>query len=182
MQRHDALQLSVGTDRIDGANDRRSARRALRPQFVGFQYRDEFSASRPRAFRDRGTLLGEIVETGGHAASLASLARGETDIAAIDCVSYALLARHRPELAGKTRILDRTAQSPTLPFVTGRAQPLATIRALREALAATIADPALAASRAALFLTGMAPADPADYGILLDYQDRAANLGYPLLA
>jgi ABC-type phosphate/phosphonate transport system substrate-binding protein len=127
-------------------------------------------------------FLGEIVETGGHAASLASLARGETDIAAIDCVSYALLARHRPELAAKTRILDRTAQSPTLPFVTGRAQPLATIRALREALAATIADPALAASRAALFLTGLAPADAADYAILLDYQDRATNLGYPLLA
>jgi ABC-type phosphate/phosphonate transport system substrate-binding protein len=129
-----------------------------------------------------GRFLGEIVETGGHAASLASLAGGETDLAAIDCVSYALLARHRPALARATRILARTAQSPTLPFVTARSQPPATIRALRAALAAALADPALAATREALFLTGMAPADIADYGILLDYRDRAVNLGYPLLA
>ncbi|HEX3498076.1 MAG TPA: PhnD/SsuA/transferrin family substrate-binding protein [Stellaceae bacterium] len=129
-----------------------------------------------------GRFLGQIVETGGHAASLASLAQGETDVTAIDCVSYALLARHRPALAAATRILARTAPSPTLPFVTARAQPPATIRMLRDALAEALADPALAASRAALFLTGMAPADAADYGILFDYRDRAANLGYPLLA
>jgi ABC-type phosphate/phosphonate transport system substrate-binding protein len=129
-----------------------------------------------------GRFLGEIVETGGHAASLASLARGETDVAAIDCVSHALLARHRPALAGATRILARTARSPTLPFVTASAQPTATTQALRGALAAALADPALAASREALLLTGMAPADAADYGILLDYRDKAANLGYPLLA
>ncbi len=85
-------------------------------------------------------------------------------------------------LAGTTRILARTAQSPTLPFVTGCAQPPAMTRTLRGALADALADPALAASRAALFLTGMAPADAADYGILLDYRDRAVDLGYPLLA
>jgi ABC-type phosphate/phosphonate transport system substrate-binding protein len=133
-------------------------------------------------FATAGQFLGAIVETGGHAASLASLARGEIDITAIDCVSYALLARHRPALAAETRILGRTAESPTLPFVTAGAQAPATIRALRDALAAVLADPALSASRAALFLTGMAPADGADYAILLDYRDRAANLGYPLLA
>lgn len=133
-------------------------------------------------FARDGRFLGEIVETGGHAASLASLAQGETDVTAIDCISYALLARHRPALAAATRILASTAVSPTLPFVTARAQSPATIRALRDALAAVLVDPALAESRAALFLTGMAPADVADYGILLDYRDRAANLGYPLLA
>jgi ABC-type phosphate/phosphonate transport system substrate-binding protein len=133
-------------------------------------------------FATDGRFLGEIIETGGHAASLASLAGGETDVAAIDCVSYALLCRHRPALAGATRILARTAQSPTLPFVTASSQPPGTTWALRGALAAVLVDPALAASREALLLTGMAPADLADYGILLDYRDRAANLGYPLLA
>jgi ABC-type phosphate/phosphonate transport system substrate-binding protein len=133
-------------------------------------------------FATDGRFLGEIVETGGHAASLASLVGGETDVAALDCVSYALLARHRPALARGTRILARTAQSPTLPFVTAASQPAATIQALRGALAAALADPALATSREALLLTGMAPADTADYGILLVYRDRAAKLGYPLLA
>ena len=74
-------------------------------------------------FARDGRFLGGIVETGGHAASLASLARGDSDAAAIDCVSYALLARHRPALADATRILARTAQSPTLPFVTASSQP-----------------------------------------------------------
>jgi hypothetical protein len=90
-------------------------------------------------FASGGRFLGEIVESGGHAASLASVAAGEADAAA-------------------------------------------TIHALRDALAAAIADPALAASRETLFLTGMAPADAADYAILIDYEDRAANLSYPLLA
>jgi ABC-type phosphate/phosphonate transport system substrate-binding protein len=133
-------------------------------------------------FATAGRFLGEIIETGGHAASLASLAQGATDVTAIDCISYALLARHRPALAAATRILARTAESPTLPFVTARAQPPSTIHALRDALAAALADPALAASRDALFLVGMTPADTADYSILLDYQDRAMKLGYPLLA
>jgi ABC-type phosphate/phosphonate transport system substrate-binding protein len=133
-------------------------------------------------FASGGRFLGEIVESGGHAASLASVAAGEADAAAIDCVSYALLTRYRPALAVATRILARTASSPTLPFVTARESGAATIHALRDALAAAIADPALAASRETLFLTGMAPADAADYAILIDYEDRAANLSYPLLA
>lgn len=133
-------------------------------------------------FASGGRFLGAIVESGSHAASLASVAEGETEAAAIDCVSYALLARHRPALATATRILARTAPSPTLPFVTARESSAATIHALRGALAAAIADPALTASRETLFLTGMAPADAADYAILIDYEDRAGKLGYPHLA
>lgn len=133
-------------------------------------------------FASGGRFLGAIVESGSHTASLASVARGETDAAAIDCISHALLARHRPALAAATRILARTAPSPTLPFVTARESSAATIRALRDALAAAIADPALTASCETLFLTGMAPADAADYAILIDYEDRAGNFGYPHLA
>src|SRR5260221_456077 len=119
---------------------------------------------------------------GGAPAGLASRAGGETDGAGVVWVSSAVRVRPRPPLAAATRTLARAPASPTLPFVTASTQPPATIRALRGAIATAIADPALAASRAALFLTGMAPADTTDYGILLDYQDRAANLGYPLLA
>lgn len=129
-----------------------------------------------------GRFLGEIVETGSHAASLALIAKRGADLAAIDCVSYALLARHRPTLAATTRILSPTAPSPTLPLVTTRATSDATIRALRDALAGAFCDPALAESRAALFLTGIMPADEGDYGILREYEDRARHLGYGRLA
>jgi ABC-type phosphate/phosphonate transport system substrate-binding protein len=129
-----------------------------------------------------GRFLGEIIETGGHAASLALVANRGADVAAIDCVSYAFFARHRPTLTAATRILGPTAPSPTLPFVTTRATGDATVRALRNALAGAFSDPALAESRAALFLTGIMPADAADYGILRDYEDTAGHLGYARLA
>jgi ABC-type phosphate/phosphonate transport system substrate-binding protein len=128
-----------------------------------------------------GRFIGEIVETGGHAASLVLLADRGADVAAIDCVSYALFARNRPALAARTRILAPTAASPTLPFVTARTNGDATVRALRDALAGAFSDPALADSRAALFLAGIMPADEADYSILRDYENAARSLGYARL-
>src|SRR4029077_2743963 len=47
-------------------------------------------------FAKHGRFIGEIVETGSHAESLARVADKRADAAAIDCVTHALLARHRP--------------------------------------------------------------------------------------
>jgi hypothetical protein len=55
------------------------------------------------------------------------------------------------------------------------------VRALRDALAGAFSDPALAGSRAALFLAGIMPADEADYSILRDYESAARSLGYARL-
>src|SRR5260370_158036 len=133
---------------------------------------------RAYAAKPRPSSLAE----GAPAASFAAIADRRAEVAAIDCISYALLARHRRKLAAATRILARTAQSPTLPFVTARSRSAATVGRLRDALAACLADPALAGSREALLLAGMTPADEADYGILQEYETRAEGLGYPLLA
>jgi ABC-type phosphate/phosphonate transport system substrate-binding protein len=129
-----------------------------------------------------GRFFGEAVETGGHAASLALIADGKADCAAIDCVTHALLARHRPALAAATRILDRSAASPTLPFVTAASADDDTVAALRDALAAVMADPALAATREALLLLGVLPAENSDYGVVLDHEAAAHRRGYDRLA
>jgi ABC-type phosphate/phosphonate transport system substrate-binding protein len=42
-----------------------------------------------------GRFFGKTMETGGHALSLAAVAAGEADVAAVDCVSYALFQRYR---------------------------------------------------------------------------------------
>jgi ABC-type phosphate/phosphonate transport system substrate-binding protein len=123
-----------------------------------------------------------VTETGSHAASLAAVASGAADLAAIDCVTHALLARHRPGLVAATRVIARTAGSPALPFVTAHAADGATVAALRAALAAVAADPALASCRRALLLNGVVPASAADYAIVLDIADEATRLGYPELA
>ena len=50
----------------------------------------------------------EVIETGGHPASLERLLRGEGDVASIDCVTYAFWRRYRPETAAGVRVLGAT--------------------------------------------------------------------------
>ena len=51
-----------------------------------------------------GRFFGKTVVSGGHAASMEMVAGGRADVAAIDCVSYALAARYRPELTSQFRM------------------------------------------------------------------------------
>ncbi|HTJ90442.1 MAG TPA: PhnD/SsuA/transferrin family substrate-binding protein [Acidocella sp.] len=48
-------------------------------------------------------FFAEVRVTGGHAASLAAIQKGEADVAAIDCVTFALLARWRPDAVSGLR-------------------------------------------------------------------------------
>ena len=57
----------------------------------------------------------EVVVTGSHEASVAAVSAGDADIAAIDCVSFALLRRGRPELTESIAIIAHTPLSPALP-------------------------------------------------------------------
>ena len=129
-----------------------------------------------------GRFFSKAIETGSHEASLALVADGKADCASIDCVTHALLARHRSALVAATRVLDRSAASPTLPFVTAASADDRTVAALRDALAAAMADPALAATREALLLLGVVPAANPDYRLVLDYEAAARRRGYDPLA
>jgi ABC-type phosphate/phosphonate transport system substrate-binding protein len=101
--------------------------------------------------------------TGAHADSMAAVAAGEADIAAIDCVTYALLQRHRPAAAAGLRVIGSTAPAPGLPLVTRRDASDETVVALRSALRGVLADPALAEARAALLIEGIEILGDADY-------------------
>jgi ABC-type phosphate/phosphonate transport system substrate-binding protein len=130
----------------------------------------------------QGRFFGEIIETGSHAGSVAVVAGDGADAASIDCITYTLLAHHRPSLVARTRMMWITAQSPSLPFVTSRRTDQATITMLRKALADALADPAVAEARGAVFLEGIVAADEGDYGIILGYENQARQMGYELLA
>ena len=54
--------------------------------------------------------------------------------------------------------------------------------ALRAALHGVLADPALAATRAALRLSGIALIDRSAYGIVPALEEAAVGCGYPVLA
>jgi ABC-type phosphate/phosphonate transport system substrate-binding protein len=123
----------------------------------------------------------QVIETGGHPASLERLIRGDGDVASIDCVTYAFWKHYRPEAAAQVRILAETPTSPAIPFVTSVTTPTATVDLLRIALRALASEPRYEALRAGLKIAGIADVPDAAYAGLLDYEREAAALGYPEL-
>lgn len=123
-----------------------------------------------------------VVETGAHRASIAAVARGTADVAAIDTVTFAALARDAPALVACVRTVAWSDASPGLPFVTGIATPPETLAHLRAVLAGAWQDPAIAPVLATLMIAAIGVVPIARYDRLRRMEDRAARLGYPRLA
>lgn len=128
-----------------------------------------------------GAFFETVIETGSHRASIVAIGTGEADIAAIDCVTYAAIARFEPVLTSALRIVARSPASPTLPFVTAHATDVETVAALRRALDTAMADPHLAEVRATLFLAGVMPADDTILAPIVALEAGATRSGYPEL-
>jgi ABC-type phosphate/phosphonate transport system substrate-binding protein len=127
-------------------------------------------------------FFAQVVETGGHGASIAALAAGAADVAAIDCVTWGNFARLAPERVGALRILGETPKTPGLPLITrGRASD-AEVAMLRAALDRAAGDPALAETREILGLSGFASLTEADYDAVLQLERYAIAWGYPVIA
>jgi ABC-type phosphate/phosphonate transport system substrate-binding protein len=120
-------------------------------------------------------FFADVVETGAHAASLAAVAEGGADIAAIDCVTYALLARGASQLVAATKILAETVASPALPFIASRKLPQATRDAVRRALRDLPPFPELG-------LVAVAFLPETAYARVEEIEREAADLGYARLA
>jgi ABC-type phosphate/phosphonate transport system substrate-binding protein len=123
----------------------------------------------------------QVIETGGHPASLDRLLRGEGDIASIDCVTYAFWRRYRPDAAARVRILAETPVSPSIPFVTSVATPATVVEILRAALRTVVTQPPYTAAPGGLMIAAIEDVPDAAYEGLLDYAAEAAALGYPEL-
>ena len=124
----------------------------------------------------RATLV-----TGSHQASVTAVAEGGADVASIDCVSFALLERGRPELIARVAIVAESPLSPGLPFIAAAGLSGPTITAVREALFAALDDPDLAEARTTLGLKGARVGRPADYDRVLEIERDAAAAGYARL-
>ncbi|WP_419728717.1 phosphate/phosphite/phosphonate ABC transporter substrate-binding protein [Lichenicola sp.] len=122
----------------------------------------------------------DVVVTGGHAASLAAVGGGTADLAAIDCVTLALLQANRPALTAPMRVLGWTPAAPGLPLITAGDASL--VEKLREALAVVAADPALAAVRRALLIDRFVVLPGDAYEVIRQLEHDAEIAGYPVLA
>jgi len=129
-----------------------------------------------------GRFFGEVIETGGHAASLAAVAAGKADLAAIDCVCLALFRRFGRESANEVRELCLSPAAPSLPYVTAGTSDTDRVTRLRNGLRAAMADPALAAARGALLLKDVMLLPDSAYERIDEMEQAAIVRGYPVLA
>jgi ABC-type phosphate/phosphonate transport system substrate-binding protein len=128
-----------------------------------------------------GRFFSAVKVSGAHSASVALVASGEADVAALDCVSRALLARQRPAALAGTRVLCRTASAPAPPFVTRADAGEDLVLRLRAALRAALAEPELSTVREQLLLDGIEVLPPRAYRRITAFARLAARRGYPLL-
>ena len=129
-----------------------------------------------------GRFFGRVMETGSHVASLASVANGEADVAAIDCVTFGNLRRFAPERLAGIRILAETARTPGLPLITRAAAGDVELAMLRDALARFAVDPVAAPVRDVLGLRGFEILPEDAYDAVLAIEREAISFGYPQLA
>jgi ABC-type phosphate/phosphonate transport system substrate-binding protein len=129
-----------------------------------------------------GKFFGAAFESGAHRRSLAMVKSGEADVAAIDCVTFALIARYAPDEVAGIRVLCASGTAPGLPYVTAIDTAPADIQRLRAGIAAAFADPALAATRATLMLEGCEILPRAAYDVIPAMEQAAIAAGYPRLA
>jgi len=122
-----------------------------------------------------------VVVTGSHERSVEAVAEGRADLASVDCVSFALLSRGRPDLIERVTIVAESALTPGLPFIASANLGRRTVEAGRAALFAALADPDLAEARATLGLVGAQVTTPADYDRVAELERDAAAMGYPRL-
>jgi len=148
-----------------------------------FHSHSGFNALRALAapLAEAGHFFDEVIETGGHPASLDLIAAGKADVAAIDCVTFALLSHYRPTAVAHVRELCRSASAPSLPYVTSGRAGEARLRQLRQGLQAAMSDPALADVRAALLLRGAQVLPEEDYSRITNMETVAHDRGYRAL-
>ena len=144
VQLSDLEGAQVAVNSLDSHSGHTALRHAVAPLAKGRRY------------------FGGQILTGAHVESLKAVGAGSADACACDCVTFGLIALHRPEWLAGLRVLAETEAAPVPPFITRGAASDREVQAWREALRRTFADPRSADARAALGLLGIALPAP-DY-------------------
>ena len=93
-----------------------------------------------------------ISVTGSHAASMEAVRRGEADLCAVDCVTFALLERHAPDRVAGVKVVGRSPAATGLPYITGAGIGAAELERLRDGLRRAMDAPDLASARENLLI------------------------------
>lgn len=129
----------------------------------------------------RAPFFSRVFETLAHRNSMFAVQSGDADVAAIDCVSYALLEKIEPTLVDDLKVIAETEETPALPFITSPETDDDTLSALRDALQSVIAAPLHRVTMQTLMLDGIDVLSPTAYMRVREIEDQAIALGYPML-
>ncbi|MGR3890542.1 phosphate/phosphite/phosphonate ABC transporter substrate-binding protein [Pseudomonas sp. 1152_12] len=124
-----------------------------------------------------GRFFASVGISGAHRESLRWLREDRADLAAIDSVTYDYLARFAPQDVAGLRIVTHSAPSPTLPYIGPLQLSDEQVAQIRQAMNLALQDVPQIVER--LGIQEVLPASEDDYRVLLDYQQKAANAGYP---
>jgi ABC-type phosphate/phosphonate transport system substrate-binding protein len=106
-------------------------------------------------FRVDGGFFGSLKVTGAHVNSVRAIKAKEADVAAIDCVTFELLKRHRPDTLDGLRTIATTEEAPAPPYVTRRTADRDLVERISSALSAAFEDPAGKSAREDMLLGGI---------------------------
>jgi len=158
--------------------------RGLRAAFNAPNSQSGYNAFRAKVapLAANGQFFASALETGGHGASVAAVREGRADLASIDCVTYATLARYTPQATQGLCIVATTEAYPGLPLVTAKGTSAAEIAFMQSALRALMDSAAAQPILQALNIVGFEVPAPDVYQRCVDMRESAQALGYPLLA
>lgn len=124
-----------------------------------------------------GRFFAQARCTGSHGQSLAQVAQGAADMAAVDCVTLALWQQAQPQAAQQLRVWGYTEAYPGLPLITARSAPAEWVQALQASWAEVAQQPQYAALRAPLRICGFEPLPLSAYQVCVAMQDYAQAQG-----
>ena len=124
------------------------------------------------------SFFAQTLFSGSHRHSLVALRERLADIAAIDCVTWALLQRHEPGLVNGLTIIGSSPQAPGLPLIAAAGTSPATLASLRAALY----QAAGSAQAEKVLINGFSALSREDWQSLLARRNTAAGLGLTRLS
>ena len=173
------LILAAADTRVETLQDLRGARVAFNSDHSHSGYNSIRAMVAPFA-RD-GRFFGAGVETGSHLQTIHAIRDGEAECGSVDCVTYALAARHGLADVSGLQVVGKGTAVPGLPLIVPRAFTDDLVDRYRVGLRAAFEDPRLAAIRADLLLGGFKETADADYAPIGRMEEDACRAGYAAL-
>jgi len=130
----------------------------------------------------QGRFVSQALAIGGHRGSVDAVGEGRADLAAIDCVTWALLQMHDAAATEGLCTIGHSAPYPGLPLITSLHTPPEQVQALRHGLHSLVIAPAAAQALGQLLIDGFETPDLAVYQRCIEMESSAMASGYPQLA